>query len=163
MEFTTKNGVKVLIDEEDYPYLNKFLWKAIKKRNKYTDICSTHYGRIVRMHRLVMNVTDSSILIDHINCNPLDNRKQNLRICTAKQNSRNRKKWSGKYSSIYKGVCWNKIHKKWTSRIKTDSKRILLGYFDDEILAAKAYDRAAKKYHKNFANLNFKEDTNDKK
>jgi hypothetical protein len=52
-------------------------------------------------------------------------------------------------------VCWSKHHKKWQAAINVDRKSIHLGYFNDEIEAAKCYDEAAKKYHKEFACLNF--------
>jgi len=57
--------------------------------------------------------------------------------------------------SKYKGVHWHKLHKKWAARITFERKQIHLGYFLSEIEAAKAYDRAAIKYHGEFAYLNF--------
>jgi hypothetical protein len=44
---------------------------------------------------------------------------------------------------------------RWRARIRVNGKRISLGLFKDEIEAAKAYDRAARKYHGEFASLNF--------
>ena len=60
--------------------------------------------------------------------------------------------------SIYKGVHWHKCHRKWLARITFEKRTIHLGYFPSEIEAAKAYDRGAKKYHGQFANLNFPSD-----
>ena len=56
-----------------------------------------------------------------------------------------------------KGVSWNKSEKRWCARINVNVQYKFLGYFKDEILAVKAYDKAAKKYHGAFAVLNFKE------
>lgn len=151
------SSLKLLVDDEDYEFISKFIWKQIKKRKDYDHVYSTHYGKIVRPHRLILNIEDPSILIDHINGNTLDNRKCNLRICTNQENSRNQgKRQDRQYTSKYKGVNWNKHSKKWTARIKTDKKRIFIGYFTNEIEAAKAYDQAALEHHKEFANLNFK-------
>ena len=58
-------------------------------------------------------------------------------------------------SSKYKGFHWNKRNKKWAAQITCDHKRHHLGYFVDEIDAAKAYDKAARKYHGEFAQPNF--------
>ena len=59
--------------------------------------------------------------------------------------------------SKYKGVHWHKNHRKWLARITFEKNTIHLGYFRNEIEAAKAYDEAAKKYHGEFASLNFPE------
>jgi hypothetical protein len=109
------------------------------------------------MHREVLNVLDN-MLIDHINRKGLDNRKANLRPATQAQNMRNRKKHHYNSRSRYKGLYWQEHNKKWRVRIAFNKKRIQLGQFSDEIEAAKAYDRAAKKYHGDFASLNFPND-----
>jgi len=104
------------------------------------------------MHRELCDVTDGYVA-DHINRNGLDNRRANLRPATIAQNawnSRRRKNRSG-----YKGVWYAKDKGKFRAAIWHNNKREYLGYFDCPICAAKAYDRAAKKYHGEFASLNF--------
>ena len=108
------------------------------------------------MHREVIKVPDD-MYVDHINQNGLDNRKANLRPATCAQNIRNRKKFFNKSRSRYKGLLWDRHYKKWRVRIHLNRTQIQIGVFDDEIEAAKAYDRAAKKYHGEFASLNFPE------
>lgn len=61
-----------------------------------------------------------------------------------------------KESSIYRGVVWHKNNKKWLASISEDKKRINLGYYVDEVEAAKAYDLAVIKYNKPLYKLNFR-------
>lgn len=98
---------------------------------------------------------DDNLYIDHINRNGLDNRKANLRPATALQNSWNMKKFRRKCGSRYKGVTWNKRQNKWVAQVQANGKVKFVGYFDDERQAGKAYDAAARKYHGEFAALNF--------
>jgi hypothetical protein len=109
--------------------------------------------RLLRLHREIMN-PPASMLIDHKNCNPLDNRVANLRLATRSQNMYNKTKTKSKTSSKYIGVCFSKDRNKWEVRIYCQKRKIWLGRFDSEIDAARAYDRAALKYHGEFARLN---------
>lgn len=103
------------------------------------------------MHRFITNAP-KELEVDHINGNRLDNRKENLRICTKSQNLRNQHKTCG--SSKYKGVSWRVRANKWESRIYVDGKKLFLGLYSDEEDAAKAYDKAAIQHYKEFAKTN---------
>jgi hypothetical protein len=99
--------------------------------------------------------------VDHVNGNPLDNRKENLRVCTHEENGRNRKPNKGK---IFKGVREIKSvgqkkarHKRFLAAIYFKGKSIPIGYYATEEEAALAYDRKAKELFGEFANLNFPE------
>jgi len=106
------------------------------------------------MHRVIINAP-KHLLVDHINHSGLDNRKANLRTATCAQNNVNRASYKTKNSpSKYKGVYWSKRDKKWQVQICYNYKCRTIGLFDNEFQAAKAYDEAAKKYHKEFAVLN---------
>jgi len=98
----------------------------------------------------------AGLLCDHINRNGLDNRKANLRPATVSQNLCNRTKRKTKSRSKYKGLEWDKIQRKYKARIQLNNRKIYLGSFNSEIDAAKAYDKAARKYHGDFATPNFK-------
>jgi hypothetical protein len=154
-------GKFAIVDPDDYSLLSRYKWHASKnagtfyaKRNAYsTENAST---RAVCMHRRIMNAPDDFV-IDHINYNGLDNRKANLRLATRTQNNRHTRITINPGTSKYKGVSWYKREKRWAVRITADGKTIPIGYFKNEIEAALAYDHAAKKYHREFAALNFPE------
>jgi len=81
------------------------------------------------------------LVVDHINDNKLDNRVENLQIVTQRINSF---KTQGKYSSKFKGVCWNKKCNKWVSQININGKLKYLGLFKCELEASHAYQKALK-------------------
>ena len=105
------------------------------------------------MHRLILGAKEGQC-VDHINGDPLDNRKENIRICTLSQNSQNRRQRKDNTSGL-KGVSWAKREKKWVSYIRSGGKHLWLGYFNDKNDAAKAYDKAVIKYRKPLYKLNF--------
>jgi hypothetical protein len=152
-------GKFAIVDTEDYHRLKKHKWHAHKSPHTYYAVKSLTNGKKQKrinmyMHHLVVNVTEA-MKCDHINHNGLDNRKANLRIATHTQNVWNRRKFKTPSRSKYKGVDWVKDIKRWRARITVDGRRLHLGFFRDEVDAAKAYDQAAREYHKEFAALNF--------
>jgi hypothetical protein len=116
-------------------------------------IRSTINNKMIYLSRYVMNYS-GDLFVDHINNNSLDNRRINLRIVTPSQNGMN-KSVNKNGSSKYLGVGWHKKDKKWSSQIRVNGKVISLGHFLNEIDAAKARDRATKKYFGEFGKLNF--------
>lgn len=151
-------GKFAIVDPDDYPRLSKHKWRICRTKGKnvlYAErsirLPNGKYSRLL-MHRQIIHVPEGYV-IDHINGNGLDNRKANLRPATVAQNAWNSKKRNPR--SGYKGVCFDKDKGLWRAAIVCNRKRIHLGYFKNRTDAAKAYDKAAKKYHGRFASLNF--------
>ena len=94
---------------------------------------------------------------DHWDRNSLNNSRSNLRPCTARQNQWNKGKVKkfGVSTSEYKGVFWHKAVGKWTAAIRVYGKLHHLGYFATQEEAARAYDRAARRFFGEFACVNF--------
>ena len=146
-----------IVDAEDYDRLCKYKWHVkIDKQTCYAS--GTFRNKGIRMHRKILNAP-RGLVVDHINYNGLDNRKQNLRLCTFAQNCRNRRpiRRAGKWSR-HKGVSWDKAKKRFVAYIRHNGKFIRLGRFKSEIAAAKAYDKKARELFGEYAYLNFPQD-----
>jgi hypothetical protein len=156
-------GRFALVDQADFYWLNKFRWHA-EGEDIYiyavrNDIKPGRKMKTVRMHREITNAP-RHLLVDHGNNKTLDNRRANLRLATSSQNAVNRRRRcdKSKASSKYTGVSLEKGRNKWLAYISFNGKRKHLGRFDNEIDAARAYDKAALEFHKEFARLNFPQD-----
>jgi hypothetical protein len=153
-------GQYAIVDPERYEELAKHKWFAVRfERGFYAlRMVKAEGGKTrqknMRMHWVILDVPEGKF-VDHINHNGLDNRRANLRIVTKQQNTWNKRKQKGNYSSQYKGVAWLKTEGKWQVRIVYNGKRLLIGYFDDEVSAAKAYDAKARELFGEYASLNF--------
>ena len=145
-------GKFAIVDAEDYPRLSRYKWYACKKRHIFY-ACRRKGNKIVSMHREIINAPEE-LLVDHIDRDGLNNRKSNLRLCTIAQNNRNSSPHRNA-ASKYKGVSWTKCCRKWRARIRPNRRTIYLGLFDDEIEAARTYDRKAEQLFGQFAYLNF--------
>ena len=141
---------KALIDIEDIDKVKNIKWhKSDLQRNTY--YCMSNNKTFRRLHRLILNITDSNIIVDHINHNGLDNRKENLRICNNQNNIRNcivpKNNTSG-----YKGVYFAKDKNKWTAQITINNKTKYIGRYDTIEEAIEARKKAAEKYYGEFSN-----------
>ncbi len=150
-----KGGPFAIVDAADYEMLSKYRWCAKHTPTTCYAIAKPK-GKDIAMHRLIMNAP-TGLLVDHIDHNGLNNTRKNLRLCTYSQNMQNQKPRTG-CTSKYKGVRWQKHCKKFRAGIRHNGKIYDLGYFKDEIKAAKAYDKIAKKLFAQFAYLNFPEE-----
>ena len=142
-------GKFAIVDDEDYPLLNRWSWFAHNERGYWYAV-----RKHVRMHRFILGAKKGQE-VDHANGNGLDNRKSNIRICTISQNQANANLRQEQKTSQFKGVCWHKHSRKWRAQIKVNGEKIHLGCFLNEIDAARAYDVVARHYFGEFARTNF--------
>lgn len=144
-------GMEAIVDQQDWECLSKCKWYA-----KWNPVTRSFYAyrqdkkKTTAMHRVIMEAT-GRVLVDHRNHNTLDNRRENLRVCTSAQNLWNQGKRK-KNTSGYKGVSWNRNSKKWIACIGVNRKSIYLGAFPSAHEAGMAYADAARLYHGEFAN-----------
>lgn len=155
-EIITTNG-NIIFDKEEKEKVDLLTWSTLKATNtKYAICCKKINGenKYIYFHRYILGLNESSMFVDHINHNGLDNRKCNLRIVTASENMMNQYKQKRKKSSIYKGVCFDKKKNLWESYIHKNNKKIFLGYFKNQKDAAIAYNEKAKILYGKYAVLN---------
>ncbi len=148
VEMKTLCGATFFVDEDVAEQHGHLAWRL--DRDGYVSRKTTvagKRGRSVRLHRVILGVTDRNIYVDHINMDKLDNTRANLRVATRAQNTQNRVKREGRLSE-FKGV--TKHGERWQAQIN----RRYIGLFDDEQEAAHAYNRAAIQLHGEFARLN---------
>jgi hypothetical protein len=151
-------GKFTIVDPPDFYRLNTFDWLTCgRDDNLYAArVIRTQSGRLntILMHREILDAP-TGLLVEHRNTDSLDNRRSNLRLATASQNSCNSRRDKSNTYSRYRGVSFSKRKGKWFATIRVNGRKIWLGYFDNELDAARAYDAAARKYHGEFASLNF--------
>jgi hypothetical protein len=149
----TNSPLVTIVDDEDYELLATKRWqlntggKGVKRNIRVGGV----YFNIL-MHRVIMNAP-AGLLVDHRNRNPLDNRKENLRLATRAQNGQNRAV-DAVSSSQFKGVSWFKRLRSWQAYITVNGRQNHLGLFLLEEDAAIAYNNAARELFGEFARLN---------
>lgn len=143
-EINLTRGLKAIVDDEDFDFLNQFSWSI---SSGYPAAWIS--GKVKRMHRVILNLTDPSVKTDHINRNRLDNRRCNLRLATSSQNAWNKSKASV-FSSHYKGVYLHSTGRFWIAQISVAGKMKYLGCYRMEAAAAQAYNNAAAVLHGEF-------------
>jgi hypothetical protein len=154
------DSVWTIVEPQDYYHLCNFKWTLNGNGIKFYAVRYARVGpgktKTIRLHREIMDPPEG-LLVDHRNNDGLDNRRANLRLATHSQNQCNKSKRKSKTSSRFVGLSRNKSRCAWDVRLKHLGKNLWIGRFTDEIEAAKAYDKAALKYHGEFARLNFPE------
>lgn len=129
---------------------------SIEDYNKCKDICwysngngyirGNYNGKDILLHRYILGIHNNDFsyyknVVDHKNRNPKDNRKENLKICSTKENNSNKSIYSNSKSGV-KGIYWNKKLHKWSVEIKIKDRRVYLGLFKNKEEAIKAQEEA---------------------
>jgi hypothetical protein len=139
------DSYKCLIDKDNQEVVSNHQWHI--ESGQYA-ACSEENKRIL-MHRLIMGLPDQ-LEVDHINGNRLDNRKENLRLVTPKQQAMNRTADSGSTSDRV-GVSWKKGRDKWHAQISVNQKKIHIGYYETEQDAIEARKEEEQKHFGEYA------------
>lgn len=157
--FPLPDGQFFLVSEEDKEAVSEWNWclnsDGYVQRGESIGNGRT---RTLRLHRDLMKARPDQI-VDHINRDKLDNRRENLRFVTKTQNNVNSDKLQTRQtSSKFKGVYWESNTGKWKAQIGVSvdgkKKRLNLGRFNSEAEAAKVYNEAAVKHFGEYAKLN---------
>ena len=157
-EIKLTQGKVALVDDEDYERLvamgkwcfhNKGYAMIIKELKKPD---GQRTSKAIYMHRVIMGA-EKGVLVDHRDCNGLNNQKSNLRLCSYAQNGQNSRLQS-RNKAGYKGVYWDLAKQKWRAMITIDQKMKHIGHYESILDAATAYNDMALKHFGEFAKLN---------
>jgi hypothetical protein len=150
------NGDLFTVDDDDYDKVAGHNWTIIFQKNSKAVMGLTRCanGKVVRLHRLIMGLTEGDgKVVDHIDGDPTNNCKSNLRVCDQRGNRCNSGRRLNNYSG-FKGVSYHKSHKSYQAVIAYNGKVKYIGTFKDPVEAAKAFNEEAIKIHGEFARLN---------
>lgn len=163
-----EEDAKMLISKCDVSIVMNFLWYLGKDGYPvtYTSIDGDiKFGRGLKIHRFLESDVPKGMVVDHMNRNRLDNRRENLRICTIAENSYNKTKVIKKEDNVgtdkkpkkvkskYKGVKQDNKNE-WSATITKDGKKYEMKHLSDEITAAKMYDIMSEELFGNFSAKN---------
>lgn len=149
IEIPIGRGLAAVIDDDDLLLVDNRRWYAMK--SKYTTYAYSTSKPTIYMHRLILDAKPGQV-VDHIDGNGLNNTRDNIRLCTQRQNIQRSVKRKIR-TSAYKGVYRHRD--KWSVAIIVNGVNKHLGTFRDEADAARAYDQAALSEFGEFASLNF--------
>lgn len=149
-------GKFVEIDDCNLSRLQQHTWhikrgKAPGRFYAHANICVSGKWTTITLHRFLFGHLGAKL--DHKDLNGLNNKRQNIRVATSRQNAQNRDVRADSFSGI-KGVSFEQSSELWRARINSDKKRINLGRFSSLAAAKTAYNNAAKKLHAEFARIN---------
>lgn len=151
---TLTNGKKAIVDDRDYENLICYKWYITFSRNWKPYVRRYENGKTIYMARELC-APPMGYVVDHINGDTLDNRRENLRVCMQSENNRNRIPNRNRTHSRFKGVTMDKSRGRWRAYIYLGGKCKHLGMFDTPEFAAMAYDQSAVKEFGEYARLNF--------
>ncbi|MGH2478191.1 MAG: HNH endonuclease [Ktedonobacteraceae bacterium] len=152
---TTNKGQIIRLSPDDID-LSEVTWCLDNSRGKYP--IGRYNGPIVKLHRIVAErmigkPIPKDMVVDHIDGDPLNCHRDNLRIATPRQNMQNRKHHQNS-KHAYKGIMVNGSGHHWFARIMHHGKYQLFGPYDTPLEAAKMYDIKAKEYFGEYARIN---------
>lgn len=180
-EIKLTKGFVAKVDDEDYDWLMQYSWHTLqrgtpsdRRRLRAYDVARTampvalpdgyNAYRIVSMHVLIMDAEPGQ-QVDHIDGDPLNNQRSNLRFVTNQQNawnargakSFNGKPTSSRFKGVFKKICKTKYgnYEYWVARARVNGKDVTIYHGKDEVEAACRYDHFVQQHFGEYARLNF--------
>jgi hypothetical protein len=141
-------GYPIEVDDEDVERITAHSWwmSSSPQMDGHVICFSAKIaGKIIKLHRFIMG-DPAGMVVDHLDGNRLNNRKSNLRVCTARENNMNLGP-SKRNKSGYRGVYFSRANHKWRAVISLDGKNMHLGYYARPELASAAYEKAAEIFY----------------
>lgn len=96
IEIPLTQGQIALIDDDDWELVRDYKWYAVFDHGNYYAKCAYKKPNgkktTMKMHRLILGLTDTSQHVDHKNHNGVDNRRDNIRVCSIAENNRNKRR-----------------------------------------------------------------------
>lgn len=156
----TGENLQTIIDLEDLERVINFPYTWFAKYNKPIDdyyaaaseyISELGHSRPIHLHQFIMRTRENHV--DHINHNPRDNRKENLRVILPNENLKNRETKNRNNKSGYRNVCWDKRSEKWVVQLQVNGRNKPLKRFNKDELeqAGKYAEQMRQKYYGEFA------------
>jgi hypothetical protein len=152
-----------IVDDEDAEVLRGHAWEMLFHKNgKPSAVRRSLWvdGKKPSelLHRAIMSRSRvkiaSGLVVDHRNGNPLDNRRENLRVCTKQQNFQNQDKRIPKTNlprCAVPGVAWHRVFKGWRASISIGGQKVILGLFHSMDEAIEARRKAEREHYGDFA------------
>lgn len=144
--WTSNTHKEFYIDADDYEKVRYHCWYEIYNKDKTYSYPMSHIdNKNIKLHQFIVGK-----YVDHIDRNPFNNRKNNLRKCTHQENCWNRRAHIDG-SSGFAGVCWDEKTLKWRAYITINNKQKSLGYFVNKDDAVRARLKAEIEYFGEFS------------
>lgn len=143
-----KHGIfKAVIDSKNVDKIKEYTWWIAKKQSNYFIVYTQVKRKTFLLHRVILNILDKNMVVDHIDHDTLNNIENNLRVCTGPENMQNRKMANRKNkTSNTRGVYWRKDHKSWVAQVVLNKRKVFAKEFKDLDKAMVAVADARKKF-----------------
>lgn len=142
-----------MVDDSDYEVFGGLNWRASKRKNGFYVVRHNHNKKIY-LHREILGAP-KGVEVDHRDGNGLNNLRRNLRLATRAQNSSGFATLISGKTSRFRGVSWDRKNQMWLVTIRKNYKKLNLGRYEEESVAARVYDAVARKLFGEFACPNF--------